>query len=748
MLDTFLIFHKRPILFEPQRAKLEGDLPARFLLIPSIEKLLEQLKGATGLLVHWEESQQLFTLFEKLPHDTLILAFSQEWKEPSLARALQLGTQIIFWDSPEPSQFLEELEVFREEGLSPSRRKLLLRFEGRLLRSTPQLWERGNSPERRDLFIERAKQNLKSLSQEEQAWRLFDLLRLSEGRPPSRELLEALLKVTEGHKISSKLGSSRLHRLSRLSRSNVTGEPSEILRRLLNFKGLDRDTSSPEHQELRSLAAKEVLSGEQELQLLPRLRTLLGLSSKLWPQIDQKLRELLREQLLLEPEQELALDMIRLVFLSNLFSEIKADGLGKRKIFLLAELLGCGQENDLRLEGLQAAVGLIESEDVLLMIQQAPIKEINHLLAILTARAIPSALNALELARRLNHLMFLVHPNGHAAQVRLVMLVDAMERQQECTIPQPSRQVLSYSLKQSNIRRGRASTLLWQALGLIKKEQEKRICDFLDSLPEKSNFNTLDLNLLIQSSKDEQHFQRFSAEFKGRGLGAPERWKPVQLAAQLIWTFQFFGLDIETSQACGVEALGKQLAKGIIEPSKNPIMISLLIFIGLLKNCKDSERRTELFKQGLKGQALNLPLLVQLQEILEEEDEQLLLQLRTLLGLPLEPPCYKELEQLLERDELSGVLLGIEELSREDKRIVPLLNKLALRVQAQGADQLAVQLYLRALKLQPRRVSLSLNLAELYLKMGKREAAQRLLEALEERLPGLAAVEEMRSKLW
>jgi tetratricopeptide (TPR) repeat protein len=129
------------------------------------------------------------------------------------------------------------------------------------------------------------------------------------------------------------------------------------------------------------------------------------------------------------------------------------------------------------------------------------------------------------------------------------------------------------------------------------------------------------------------------------------------------------------------------------------------------------------------------------------KEPELAADIRAALGLKagrLEP---MEVRELAASGNLRGAVAASTELPDSDPKTVPTLDHLGRSLADAGESAESLPVYDRAIKIQPKRLVLRLNLARSQLKLGQYPEARRVLTELREQMPGFGDSDKLWAEL-
>ena len=120
---------------------------------------------------------------------------------------------------------------------------------------------------------------------------------------------------------------------------------------------------------------------------------------------------------------------------------------------------------------------------------------------------------------------------------------------------------------------------------------------------------------------------------------------------------------------------------------------------------------------------------------------------RDRLGLPEGRLGHPDVLNLVRAGKVRAALVAAQSLPEKHPRTVAVLNEIALECAQEGDTEQAVEIFERALHLQPNRLNTQLNLARLKLRLERRDEARVLLEGIREVAPGFGDSDALWSEL-
>ncbi|MBU1430672.1 tetratricopeptide repeat protein [Myxococcota bacterium] len=743
--ERFLILHEDAEEAARICAALEVDILASFEPHHTLSQLAEAIKARPydGALIHWGMPRggaglgglaPALLIFELAPSPIPIFAFGQHLSDRDLARALQLGISGIL-TTPLEGALSRELEGVIG-GVYPSIRALMARAGPRLYRPDPELWRITPDEALVARLARRAEAHLQAAPFYERVMRLIELLTRLDARAPTPKVLNALRRLIEGEgpqEVSAQtgLGVTRLRRLFRAV--GQRGGGAAQLGALL-------DEATAQVQGRRYSAdfkALRLAGAELILDLSDRFRVTLFEALKLNAAhiryIDEGRLYLIASEIVSESDERTAMHIARFILLNEVLARITAFGLDKATFAALAALLGCGEDSDEAMMGLRAAACVLEEGSAYIGFKRLPLASINKLLAMIATKGIKTEINPIGLSKRLTQAVEIALRDDGVSRFRLAAIIDRIESGDVVDLPTPTREAIIHNLGLTASLRGHDTNLLWQSLGVLHKAQEARICDYLSQLDEQQPFSTRAFAALIKAAKEGEGFEGWRPPPSHR-TDADMKERAAAIRVRLVEGFE---LDPELLSVLNFEAAARH-------PDAEGALLEACV---TLMSARISEgQRALVLDQLLKLKGRDPRFLIGLQGRLGAADEGLRATLRVHLGLDADLTTLRVAERLLEQGQIAGAILALDEIANEDIRIVPLLNQLALALEADQPAE-AVSYYERALSIQPKRLNLQLNLARSKVKLGDLEGARPLLIKIAQSSPGFGDSEALLKRV-
>lgn len=723
-----------------------------------------------AVLVHWglpdlEAGRFAFECRQQQEPRPVLLAFHTAWGMDDIRRAMQLDVSAFLTAPVKAKQILDEHE--RLDAGQHSTRYRLLEKNPALLNPDPELWT-GEA-----VWLEAMRsaageaQALAEKGPAELALETLSALDQADIRQCDLKTGKALLHIAnEGPRCieslsqSMGLGATRLRRLYRAASEvfapGATGEAARNAAQLVLSAVVElleerqgNVSYSPAYRRLRQTAADLFLEPDRDprdlagQRFISSLATLLRIHPAEINRLPPPIVLFIAARVLNVVEPRETLDVARLTLLSGLLASPPKHLRTIRCIETVGRILGCGAAGQEGLpDRLLAVAALVDDRIATFGLERASLDAINQTLARLTAQG-GIDINPVDLAKRLDHVLGGMLPNSQVTQRRLGQVVDALERAEVVQISNQTARAIYQNLNLPTHLRGNEATILWQALGAMDAKQEKRALQFMQELPPDISFTSADLEELLSAAADAREFAGFVDGFSQRPRTASaDSVHRAERRAYLVSIAEELDLPAETVMEIGLDEIADALQGPDLDLDIPPDSLTRLRGAGALLLLTDSDedraRGTARFIEAYGDDPTMLAAMMQVLDV--PGSDAVRSELRAELGLRPELAEPKDVTQLLLSENLRGALYAAQELSDEDPKTVPALNRLGMACVNAGRTPEAITLYQRAIELQPNRLSLQLNLGKLWIQEGETEMARQLLEQVHQAAPGFGNV--------
>ncbi len=679
-----------------------------------------------------------------------LMAFERTWQHGDAARALQLGYDAFFGIPVSARDVCQELVQLRDGFVSASRRHLVELGGEDLLRQSARLWNVTEDPAwRRRMAALASRASKRQAQRSDRVERVLEALDETAGRTIDGRLADAVRRICEGESawaVAELIGFGE-HLLERLYRTAYTAlspggsppaEEFELMEQVVE-RARARDmesTSSHAFAELCGLAS-DMLTGADPGPFVERLSHMLKLRSGPIARLpEDRLREIASHLVAAVHERD-AIAHARLIVMSDLLSRARANGaLGSGDLETLGVLLEC---DDPYAVGAAPRLIMAASRDETgrCELTGAPLQLVGGAMKALV-QATPEQRGSMRnLAERLKSVVGATEPGGEVERRRLEFALDMAERH-DCDrdelLSDTALGALEGALRAPPGRRHAAGAALVTTLGVHSPEQGARLARFIDGSPCALSMGD------VFDAADASNTQAGLLDYRTSLSTRAETARRLDLVEGATAQAYF-------ARACadlGVAACAPTSAElGRVIQCDEPDLGAVRLVLEHTTSPRERRQAVERFvdRNGDRPEVLHA--------LLEDSDDDpaLAAAVRDRLGLPEGTLGHPDVLELVRAGNVRAAMVAAQTLPEKHPRTVAVLNKIALEIEHQGDPEGAVEVYERALALQPNRLNTQLNLARLLIRLERHHDARPLLERIRDVAPGFGDSETLWGEL-